>query len=67
MCSIDGLVFYCSSFKISGIVLCLLFNVIATMVCWIKGGGELTLYVYILIINLMRVTVFMKSDRIWLN
>lgn len=28
-------------FEFSGIVLCLVFNVIAVTVCWIKGGGEL--------------------------
>ena len=28
-------------FELSGIVLCLVFNVIAVIVCWIKGGGEL--------------------------
>ncbi|KAJ4917790.1 Uncharacterized protein Rs2_03340 [Raphanus sativus] len=27
-----------------GIVLCLVFNVIAVIVCWIKGGGELFYY-----------------------
>lgn len=26
---------------IAGIVLCLVFNVIAVIVCWIKGGGKL--------------------------
>lgn len=30
-------------FEFSGIVLCLVFNVIAVIVCWIKGGGELFL------------------------